>query len=383
MAKLKKGTFRKPTGWLRQKISKRNIQGLHTDGQIDDELWILLEYYSEVEEVGQKHLLNQGIPKRQVKQTFKHFQSFTRQAKTYYLSAKNLHPRSAGLLYYYCFLNLAKALLIQKHPQISKTRTGHGINCLPKDFSKLKTQTVRVLNDGGVFQKLYDLYFGTPIRNQTLNIKELLNYCSDISYQCQIAGMGNGKLEPCLYAHLVNKNDKTGWVLLGIPGFTEVKKYSSSLQDFYKDFEQVEVPEHEAREFFKMNKLNLTNFTFFQGKPFPWMTDNIPPTLECHDQMKRTLGKLLQTNYFDNDFDFYLSLPYKINRQLPMDETTAIYLIMFYISNLVRYNPAYLEELLNKEEAWLIESFIKSCPNTFLRSMISRIVEIDYVIGRR
>lgn len=384
MTKLKTGTFRKPTGWLRQKISKRNIQGLYTDGPIDEEFWILLEYYSEVEEVGQKHLLSQGIPKRQVKQTFKHFQSFTRQAKTYYISAKNLNPRSAGLLYYYCFLNLTKALLVQKYPQIGRTKTGHGISCLPKDFSKLKKQTVRVLDDGGVFQKLYDLYFGTPIKKQFLNVQELLNYCSDISYQCQIAGIAHSKLQPCLYAHLVNKNEKTGWILIGIPGFNDVKKYSSSLQEFNIQFEQVEVPEHEAREFFKMDKLNLTNFTFFQGKKaIPWMGGNIPPTLECHDLMKKTLGKLLQTNYFDNDFDFYLSLPYKTNRQIQMDETIAIYLIMFYISNLVRYNPAYLEELLSKKEAWLIESFIKSCPNTFLRAMVSRVVGTDYVIGRR
>lgn len=384
MPKLKTGTFRNTTGWLRQKISKLNLQGLHTDGPIDDELWILLEYYSEVEEVGQKYLLSQGIPKRQVKQTYKYFQSFVRQSKTYYLSAKNLHPRSAGLLYYYCFLNLAKAALVQKNPQIGKTRTGHGVSCLPKDFSKLKSQTVKILDDDGVFQKMYDWYFGTPIKKQSLNIKELLNYCSDISYQCQIAGIGSGKLEPCLYVHLVNKNDKTGWILLGIPGFNNVKKYSSSLQEFYREFEKVEVPEHQAREFFKMDNLNLSNFTFFQGKKaIPWMGDNIPPTLECHDLMKKTLGKLLQTNYFENNFDFYLSLPYKANRQLQMDETIAIYLIMFYISNLVRYNPAYLEELLSKKEAWVIESFIKSCPLTFLRSMVSRIVGTDYIIGRR
>lgn len=384
MTKIKTGTFRNTTGWLRQKISKRNIHGLHTDGPIDDELWILLEYYSEVEEVGQKYLLSQGIPKRQAKQTFKYFQAFIRQAKTYYLSAKNLHPRSAGLLYYYCFLNLAKAALVQKYPQIGKTRIGHGASCLPKDFSKLKTQTVRVLDDGGVFQKLYDWYFETPIKKQSLNIKELLTYCSDISYQVQTAGFGNNKLEPCLYVHLVNKEEKTGWALIGIPGFSEVKKYSSSLQEFYKEFEQVEVPESHARQYYKMDRLNLSNFTFFQGKKtIPWMSDEIPPTLECHDLVKKTLGSLLQTNYFENDFDFYLSLPYKTNRQIQMDETIAIYLIMFYISNLVRYNPAYLEELLSKKEALIIESFIKSCPPTFLRSMISRIVGTDYVLGRR
>ncbi len=138
MTKLKTGTYRSPTGWLRQRLSKRNIQSLEASGSIDDELWILLEYQSEVEDVGLKFVEQNGVKKRNAKKVYKHFQAYIRQAKNYYYSAKQLHPRSASLLYYYCFLNLAKAALVLKQPTIAGHKISHVISCLSKDFSKLK-----------------------------------------------------------------------------------------------------------------------------------------------------------------------------------------------------------------------------------------------------
>jgi hypothetical protein len=384
MVKPIKGTYRKSTGYLNQRISKRNVQGLDTDGQFDDELWILLEYYSEVEDMGKKHLASLGVPKVKLSKTFKHFQSYIRQAKNYYFSAEELHPRSAGLLYYYCFLNLAKAFIVQNDPSIGGVKIGHGVSCLSKDFSKIRNQTVKVLTGNDVFQRYYSIYFGVSIKQMSLNINELFRYCTDISYQCDLAGIGSRKVEPCLYVHLVNKGEKTGWPVLGIPNFEAVRKYPKSLSELYKNFEQIDIPEHDAREFFDTSNFVLSRFTFLQSKQaFNWIGDNIPPILESRDLVLNSLKGMLQTNYFEDDYSFLLSLPYKINNQIPMDETIAIYLVMFYLSNLVRYNPSYLEKLLSKKEAWLIDSFVRSCSTTFLRSMVSRIVDIDFVIGRR
>lgn len=386
MTRLTIGTYRRPSGWLRQRLSKRNIQGLDASGEIDDELWILLEYQSEVEDVGIKFVIQNGIDRRNARKVYKHFQAYVRQAKNYYYSAKKLHPRSAGLLYYYCFLNLAKAALVLKQPSIAGRRISHGLSCLPRDFSKLKTQTVKILNDGGVFPKLYEWYFGIPIRPQSLNVQRLLNYCTDVSYQTAIAGFGNCKLLQSYYVHQVNasQNPKIGWPLLGIASFSECARYPKAMQALYQNFEKVDLPQFNGREYFDADNLHLSNFTFFQSKQtFNWISDNIPPTLESRDLVFRGLGTMLQTNYYKSDFDYYVALPYLPNRQIPMDETTAIYLIMFYVSNLVRYNPKYLEELLSKKEAWLIDSFIRTCPLAFLRSMVSRITNTDYTIGRR
>lgn len=172
---------------------------------------------------------------------FKHFQAFVRQAKNYYYSAKQLHPRSAGLLYYYCFLNLAKAAIVIKQPQIGGRKISHGISCLPKDFSKLKTQTVKILDDGGVFPILYEWYFGTVIRPQSLNIQRLFNYCTDISYQCLLTGFGNCKLLQGYYVLLVNQDNHTGWPLIGIATFRQCEKYRKSFDVLYRNFEKVEL----------------------------------------------------------------------------------------------------------------------------------------------
>jgi hypothetical protein len=66
-----------------------------------------------------------------------------------------------------------------------------------------------------------------------------------------------------------------------------------------------------------------------------------------------------------------------------MNELMSIYLIMFYMSSLVRYKPAFIENLLNTKEAWLIDSFVKSCSVTFLRMIVSEIMNTDFVIKYR
>lgn len=386
MTKLRTGTYRTPTGWLRQRLSQRNIQGLEASGSIEDELWILLEYQSEVEDVGLKFVIQNGVNKRDAKKVYKHFQAYIRQAKNYYYSAKQLHPRSSSLLYYYCFLNLAKAALVVKHPAIGGHKISHGISCLPKDFSKLKTQTIKVLNDGGVFPRFYEWYFGQPIKPQSLNVQKLLIYCTDISYQNLVAGIGNCKLLQGYYVDQVNvgQSPHIGWPLIGIASFNQCAPYSKAFKALYDNFEKVELPQFNGREYFDAQNMQLSAFTFFQSKQtFNWPSDNIPPTLENRDIVLKTFGNLLQPNYYRTNFDYYISLPYLPNKQIPMDETISIYLIMFYLSNLVRYNPKYLEELLSKKEAWIIDSFIRTCPLAYLRSMVSRITNTDYTISSR
>lgn len=386
MQKPKTTSYREAESYLRQPLGKKTIQGLETDRQIADELWILVEYLSEVYEVGLNHFISKGMNRKDAKVAYKHFQSYIRQAKNYYFSAEKLHPRSSALLYYYCFLNLAKAAIIQVDPKIGGKRIVHGINCLPKDFKKIKKQSLKILpdpNDEGAFQKLYLLYYGQKIKNQTISVPQLFNYCTDISYQCAISGYGLRKVEPCYYISLINRSNKTAWPLIGIPNFKNMDKYKRSLLVFHDKFEQVEVPELLAREFFKVSREVITNFTFFQSKQVFSYTGEVIPSQECRALVIDSFASMFQVNYFDNNFEFNLSLPYKINKQIPINEPLSIYLIMFYLSSLVRYNPSYLEELLTKKESWIVDSFITSCSLTFLRSIVSLIVGTDYVIKRR
>jgi len=66
-----------------------------------------------------------------------------------------------------------------------------------------------------------------------------------------------------------------------------------------------------------------------------------------------------------------------------MNEPVAIYAIMFYLGSLVRYHPEILEAMLAKRDAWMIESFIKSTPTTFLRYIRNLFDENNIVYEQR
>lgn len=384
MAQFAQGQFKNSTGYLRQRLGKRNIQSLTTSGEIDDELWILLEYYSEIVDVGLNYLKQNGIGNTSTrKKTFKHFQAHIRQAKSYYYSAKSLPTRSSGLLYYYCFLNLAKAALVVRNPSFAGKKIPHGLEYRVNDNSEFNRQTINI-KANGVFIELYNWYFGQAINAKQLSISRLLDYCTDISYQCQIAGKHEPKILYCYYAHCVDKGQKIGWSLIGIPEASTILKYKKNFNGFLNNFEKIEIPQLCCREIFDINALQQGALTFFQSKATkPWPSENITSALEVRDETMKAFGAALQVNYFASSFDFQIALPYTPNKQIIMDEAIAIYIVMFYLSNLVRYKPQYLESLLSKKEAWLIDSFIKSCSITFLRVMVSRIIGIDYILERR
>lgn len=383
MLTYKKGNYRNIESSFRSRLSNRKLEGLATSGNIDDELWIILDYYSEVESVGMDLLKKAGIHNLIRKRIFKHFQAYIRQAKTYYISAKTLPARSSGLLYYYCFLNLAKAAIVLKDPSIAGKFIRHGLTYNISNNSDMSGQLISVQDDG-VFKKLYELYFGTPLNIKRFNIQTLFNYCSDLNYQCDKAKISEKKIARAYFAGGMSKIRKTSWGIVGFSDLKEVAKYTKTMKPFFDLYELIDIPQLVCRDIFKLSAYQRNEISFFQSiVERPWLGPDIPNFNADVAQLMTALGKVFQVNYFKEDFDFKIALPYKRNRQERTDELIAIYVIMFYISELVRYKPAYLENLLNRKESWLIESFVKSCPITFLRMMISHVIGVDYVLEIR
>lgn len=383
--RFKEGQFRQVFGYLRQKLSVRNTQALDAPGEIDDELWIILEYYSEVEEVGLSFLKQRGIKNiSQRKKVFKHLQAYVRQAKNYYYSAKTLTARSSGLIYYYCFLNLVKAAIVIENPGIAGKKEYHGLEYSINKRDSFEKETVKI-KKSGIFPKIYAWYFKRQINPQSLNISTLFSYCTDISYQCQLTNIYEPKIHPSYFAFCINKKEKVGWALLGIAGVNEILKFKKSFAFFFDNFEKIELPQSICREIFSIDAYNQRHFTFFQSiNTKAWSSESVlSTTLEVRSEILKAFANVFQVNYFAKGSDFIISLPYKQRNQVRMDEAIAIYLVMYYLSNLVRYKPDYLEGLLSKREMWLIDSFVRSCPITFLRNMISRITGIDYILRRR
>lgn len=372
--------------WFRSKLSKHTLRPLVVRGDIEPELWNMLEYYSEIEEVGIEFIRQHGVQGNNLQRvTFKAFQAYIRQAKSYYTSAKSLHYRSSSLLYYYSFLNLVKAYLLLTAPRrVMNQRIGHGLSYNPNSRSRdFRQEKIKIVD--GVFRLLYEQETGKSVRlNSSLNIVKLLSYCTDISYQYESAGFGQHSMLysiACMQTHTQNQE---AWMLIGIPKFNSLDNFPGFRNRFLRLYEEVSVHEFRTREYFQISALQKTAYRFFQDRTIVhWPSPDIPPTLELRDKLIDTLNPFFNVHYFEDGFDLELALPYLPNRQIPFNEILSIYCVMFYLSSLVRYKPNYLEELLNHKPAWLVEGFVNSTPETFLRIFVNHIIGIDYIFLKR
>ena len=132
----------------------------------------------------------------------------------------------------------------------------------------------------------------------------------------------------------------------------------------------------------------MSYMRFFQDiSPIPMLGSNGNILPHTHIQnIINALRPYINFHYYDDNKDFDLALPYQDTSNptpIPMNECLAIYAVMFYLSSLVRYRPNYLESLLSYKEAWLIENFVNSTPEAFLRIMVSKITETDFIFRRR
>lgn len=100
---------------------------------------------------------------------------------------------------------------------------------------------------------------------------------------------------------------------------------------------------------------------------------DLPPIGILVSELKNILHNKASPSYL-RDFDLYLNFPKnRVDGLNPMNEELALYLTMFYMSELVRYRPDYLYSTLDSKVGWLLQSFVDFCPLKLLRKIIARI----------
>lgn len=373
--------YRKSSGFLNFDMGIWKKVDLLTSQPIDDEIFASIKFISEVDKVGIKFFKDLGH--RNPKESLLIFRAFIRQADAFYSSAKKLHYRASALLYYYAFLNLAKAYVCVSDLSAVTGHISHGL-CHIFAPSNFRYQEVFVSNRGGVFLNLYkkETLINIP-GNLKLNIKNLLGYCTSIAYEYEIGGFGIRKMSPVFVRMVTDENKKISWPVIAIGDFSLIKPYKETLKPFYVYFEQVNPDRISIREKFDISAESFSYYTYFQSKQsYEWQEDGTINMVIIKTDFQTPLTHLYDPLLHDDTFDFYLSAPLRIGTEIPMNQSLAIYVIMFYLGSLVRYNPSYLEKILNSKEAWLIERFINSAPEIFLRYISNAILKKNFIYKR-
>jgi hypothetical protein len=226
-------------------IGRRSRVLLATSISPTDEIFASLAYVSEVKKVGRELLLRLGHPKPEVDDTFRIFRSFIRQARTFYESARTLHHRASALIYYYSFLNLAKALICLTDPKAVSGKISHGLFYRFR-HGKLASQSLGV-EAKGVYRSFYEKVTSYTLP-QTFrpNIGRLLTYCSDIAYECEHSGFGQHRALPCRHRLLIDTEKKVAFSVLAVAHFERVEPYKKALKPCFAYYEEGDVSQKMA-----------------------------------------------------------------------------------------------------------------------------------------
>lgn len=351
--------------------------GLKTNDTISNEVFSALEYYSEVEEVGCQFLKLHGR-KKNIRNDYLQFQAYIRQAKIFYNAAEVLDYRASSLIFYYSFLNLVKAFIFVTDPNFVDRRMSHGMGYVRKGRSF--TKQAITTHQSGVMPRFYSLSFGETIKPKTsLKIVDLLGYCSDVALEYGQAGFGQHKLHPFMISININKNDGVAFPLISIGGFRGLERFQKSLKDFHKYFEEVKLETFHSKQLFDLLAEDARFYGFFESRKRYALKDGAviqPPILL---DVIVPLRKFISFNPYMDQYDCILAQPFRLNHQILMNEVMAIYINMFFLGSLVRYQPAYLESIFASRNSWIMERFVKSAPSTFLRRIGNLIHGRNYV----
>lgn len=371
------------SGWGRFVIANRPQTILQTTSEIDEEIFASLEYVSEIPSVGIEFITKRGG--RHASKTFYKFQSFIRQGRTFYRAGKQLHFRASSLMYYYSFLNLVKAYISLSDPNYVTGRVSHGLTHIEPASRPLSKQAVKVTSRKGVFQKFFEIETEEIIQNNfRLNIAAMLGYCTDVQHEYSLAEFGTSKIIPVMNRLGFHRGGRIAWPYIAVNRFDILQPYKKTLESFWKYFQQVSPDKENARAIFGTLAESYSQYTYFESKrTYKYEDDDSIDLIPIKNDLFYALKSLYEAPLYADEYDFKLTIPLRINHQIPFNQPLAIYTVMFFMGSLVRYFPHYLEALIDSKDAWIVERFVRNSAITFLRYISNAILAHDYIYINR
>lgn len=190
---------RESSGWVGVNTYFDQLQ--LTAATKQDELWLILQSFSESKKRGLELTQKYGIPSAKREEAWQRFSSFIFQARNFWQAAQKTDNNSSPLLYYYCFLSLVKAYLVLNKFRV-KNRMDHGLQFSVENIPDFLNQELNVPTQKGrthVFSLYYKSIYRRRKPPQKLNLIKTLSYIPEIGSQYLAGGYGRASFTPCLH----------------------------------------------------------------------------------------------------------------------------------------------------------------------------------------
>jgi hypothetical protein len=304
--------------------------------------------------------------------------AFLEQAYDYYRSASTANITAAKpVLLYYCFLNLAKVLILTRSLNISLDIAQHGlserirpgrdeligayIEAYPSEQSiNIFDQFLTVIRGSGLSSKLL---FDVPVLlRQIVTGHRLFTLANRGSAECFIT-----------IHDLQMLDDKSNqlWLRLGITNgaLTRLGVSQSALLNRSRlaaDWQRVSPPPGSSPDVLWLEQIATTRYST------GWLPDAIPKLIDTvkHNIWQTVLSAPPYRSY-------YLYLPHLADHPYILPQLLSAYATLYYFSSITRYRPHHFDKILRGEYGPFVESFLHDQPAQMLFLIASEFAKRD------
>jgi hypothetical protein len=277
---------------------------------------------------------------------------YIRQAAEFYEVARAAKANTAPLIYYYSFLNLAKALCEFKMPRLHERSESyrHGLSWTPsgKFLVNLHSEQANV-SSRGVWHLLWEALMGARchLANPTkLRLSELFSYCPEITVECEMVFPNQHNLieldDPDI---LFKSSTREAWLRFSMNS-DDLKLSKVSANNVVRSMETSRSPYTEVRP-------SKPGFRTFESKvpvkvrPRQFILEALQPDIAAWNVFTTIdEGKL---NYL---------IPVLKRIPIPLPQISILYTILFWLGSLVRYDPHSVADLMDSPSWTLIDGFM-------------------------
>jgi len=295
--------------------------------------------------------------------------AFIEQAFEFFEAARNPRMGSRPLLYYYSFLNLAKAFLLIRKVTLA-VAIQHGISD-PKEnvtrrleFSGQKVRFVKCAHDHSHLFPEFVKGLGTEIHKpRELKVISMLRQIPGIHRTfCKVTGE-NPSFLPVKHFVLISHGGKIFSRMAVSKSDSDTKATLPVIRGrraFRKAFSQVLCP--------KSDEL------WFESKEVAGIKRGIDTAIRKIATMVGNLG--VWSILTAQGYRYYLcSIPPR--EMLP--PLASIYAVMFYLGSITRYKPYDFDRIVSGRFSWLVGEFLSTQPTQFLYGLAGHVAGVDVV----
>ena len=276
------------------------------------------------------------------------------QAIQFYDAAKHAAPTSSPLLFYYCFLNLAKALCEISFPSFHKTLAyySHGLSWRPSQRWLVNPRRDAVRATGtGVWHRLLESTTGSSMQlnNPTrLGIRSLFSLCPEVSVEYLRACGAYGNLIPLIRPSFMTSDSTPGvWIHLEVSR-ERLRDLRISRATLKSLLGSSNVAYQQVRSKDAANVGFESNVILPPGTRAKTLHDT-PLFIHVRELRVFTCMDNGRIEYF---------VPHYPKPMPRLPQIAVLYSLMFWLGSLVRYDPHSVHALQDSRYWTLIDGFI-------------------------